>query len=135
MAVNSMGMLEACVQSFEETFQILIVPYIVRQQDKLITTEAAHQIIFPRAGLEALGNRDQKVIPSVMAEIVIHILEVIQIDEEQRRIHPARYDVLNRVGKLGKDERAIRRASQWIMGSLVDKFDIHDLPFEHDGHV
>ena len=70
-----------------------------------------------------------------MAEIVIHILEVIQIDEEQRRIHPAGYDVLNRVGKLGEDERAIRRAGQWIMGGLVDKFDIHDLPFEHDGHV
>ena len=54
-----------------------------KHNDELIATDARHGIHASHTALQALRDFDQQLVADRMAECVVHLLEVIEIDEHQ----------------------------------------------------
>jgi hypothetical protein len=54
------------------------------QNGKLVSAQPSNRVGRPGAGEEPLGRRDEQTVTLGVAQAVVHLLEVIQIQEEHR---------------------------------------------------
>ena len=55
-----------------------------QQRRELVAADAAEDVRPPQTGAEALGDSDQQAIPDVMAEAVVDVLEVVEVEQQHR---------------------------------------------------
>ena len=63
-----------------------------REYQKLIAAEPADRVLGPHRALQRGTDGHQQRIARMMAEAVVHRLEAVEVDEEQRHRHPRRID-------------------------------------------
>ena len=73
----------------------------------------------PDGGTNALGNRDEELVPCCVTEAVVHGLEVVEIDEEDGDEVRATDAALERVRDALREERAVRETRQRVVKGLV----------------
>ena len=80
---------DAIRKSFEDAAHYFVgVPHIVdlgEHDHELVTAEACHRIRFPNTGNEAGRDLLEELIAGCVAQRVVHELELVEVDEDQRR--------------------------------------------------
>ena len=61
-----------------------------QEQRELVAAEARHRIPRAETGPEALGDLDEHGIPHVVAQGLVHVLEPVEVDQQQADARPAR---------------------------------------------
>ncbi|MNS72154.1 hypothetical protein D3C72_1055550 [compost metagenome] len=89
--VEAEGLVETADQVFHHATHMVLgllahTAQVLHQHHKLVTAKARHHVTAANTGDQALAYFAQQAIPLLVAQRVIQILEIIQIDEQQRRI-------------------------------------------------
>lgn len=63
----------------------LLVAHAPAQDGELVTAEARHDIAVPDRLAQPLGHLEQELVAGLVAERVVDLLEVVEVQEEQRR--------------------------------------------------
>ena len=62
---------------------------ITTQSDrKFLATQPGNNVVRPQIGLEQFSELDESGIAGIMAVVVIHLLEVVEIENQQRVLRP-----------------------------------------------
>lgn len=114
----------SCIGNFtaHPLSQRLAVTRSGHDEKKLLAAPATDQILFADHGLEDAGCFDQNIIARGVPPAVIHLLEVIDIDQQDRKFT---LDPLCS-GKLLLEER-LGRAPVWDAGQHVYGGDFHQV--------
>ena len=56
------------------------------QDDELVTAEPGDGVRLAQGAGEAGGDRAEQIVPDLVSQVVVHVLEAVQIDEEQRHV-------------------------------------------------
>ena len=91
-----------------------------RQHDhELIPALPRHRVFIAHHRLQAMRNLDQQPVPYLVTERVVHILEVIQVQVQQRELMAAALRQCKGLAEPGREHRAVGQARQRIE---VDQF-------------
>lgn len=88
-------------------------------QGELVATEPCDQIALSLGGLDAARGFDQQFVADRMAEIVIHLFEVIEIDEQQANFAATRLCCHQDVRELLIEHGSIGKAGQRVVQRLM----------------
>ena len=58
---------------------------VLLEHDELVAAEPRHEILGPQHLAQPLGDRAQQLVAAGMAERVVDLLELVEVDEQQRR--------------------------------------------------
>ena len=58
---------------------------VLLEHHELVAAEAGHEIFRPQHGAQAIGDGAEQVVAARMAQRVVDLLELIEVDEQQRR--------------------------------------------------
>ena len=91
----------------------------LQQHRELVAAQAGRGVGRAQAALEPPGGRDQQLVAGGVAEAVVDVLEVVQVDEQDGQVALARagQGVLDPLGEQG----AVGQAGQPVVEGLVDE--------------
>ena len=106
------------------------------QHQELIAPPARHHVGAALGVAQALGHGHQQLVARRVPQGVVHVLEVVQIDEEQRHLLPLCLGLGHRPGKALHEVRAIGQAGERVVqglevGPLFGAFDGADVRLAH----
>ena len=52
---------------------------------ELVASDPAHHVLAPHAAVQPLCHHPQELVPSGVPQLVVHVLEVVEVDEDHRR--------------------------------------------------
>ena len=58
---------------------------VLLEHHELVAAEARHEILRPQHVAQAIGDRAQELVAAGMAERIVDLLELVEVDEQQRR--------------------------------------------------
>ena len=95
----------------------LLVAGVFEQDRELVTAQARQQV--PGAHLPAQpgAHLDQKLVPGVVAQAVVDLLELVKVQHQQRPAPPGRLDQPRR--GVGVQPTPVGQAGQGVMGGVV----------------
>ena len=110
---------------------------VLLEHDEFVAAEPRHEILGPQHRAQAVGDRAQQLVAAGMAQRVVDLLELVEIDEQQRRkLLGALLDrqqaadfvaEIDPVGKLGEFVVACQMADAGFrVLALGNVFDQHD---------
>jgi hypothetical protein len=91
----------------------------VDQDHELVAAHSTNSVRVAQRALHAVGHRDQQVVAGLVAERVIDILEIVEIDVQRRAPRPAASISRQQLFDPVHDERAVGQARQRIVHGLV----------------
>ena len=104
---------------------------VLDEDRELVAAEPGHEVALADEALDPLGHRDEERVAGAVAERVVHDLEVVEVEEEDRR------DLVLRVGVLPGAEHALEgqlehaavgRAGQRVaLGEVLDVLEQHGI--------
>ena len=98
------------------------------QDDELVTTQAAHGVAGPQHPFEPLRHRLQEPVPGLVAEGVVDVLEVVQVDEQRgHRQVPPPGPGQHLVGPV-EDQRAVGEPGEGVVDGGVGQALLGVLP-------
>src|SRR5690554_2829234 len=99
--------------------RIAATAHIVQQHGKLIPAQTEQHILFAQAQLQPLGRLLQQLVTHQVTKAVIHILEVVQINHQQRRNSRVTAIVLNAMLQLGEQHLPVGQPGQRVVQRLI----------------
>src|SRR5215218_11144111 len=97
----------------------MLVGYSLQKDSKLIAPEARYGIALSQGLPRPLRNLLQQQIAGSMAERVVHVLEVVEVDEQDREALSVPLCITHRLPCARREQSAIRQASQHIVVGQV----------------
>jgi hypothetical protein len=101
-----------------------LVGGLFQQDRELVAAETGHGVLGPVTVSQRLGHRDQELVTGGVAEPVVDVIEVVQVDEQQRHggglAEAAGQGMLDPVG----EQSAVGQPGQAVVEGLV--FEIAD---------
>ncbi len=117
---------------------VLVRLDVLLEHDELVAAEPRHEILGPQHLAQPLGDRAEQLVAAGMTERVVDLLELVEIDEQQRRelIGAVRqleqaFDLvaeIDPVGQLGQFVEARQMADLGFGGAALG-----DVLHQHDG--
>src|SRR5690606_24022895 len=102
-----------------------------QEHAELLAAEPGHQVEFVNIRLDQIGDQLESLIADVVAEPVVHCLELIHVKDQQGAFAAAR--ILVETIQIGFYKRrkgpAIEAVRQWIGGGYGEKFAMGDRQF------
>jgi hypothetical protein len=91
-----------------------------QEHDELVAGEARHDVVRACAPVQTSGHLAQKLVPSGVAHRVVHVLEAVDVDEEEARGSGAGgVDRRQRRAQALLEVRAVRKARQRVVEGEV----------------
>jgi len=115
------GFRETLEQPGTQLSDVVLIAQAADHHDELVAADARNQIVGANALPESFGHAHQYLVASGVAHRIVHGLEAIEIDVQQREL---RIGAVQRV-QLGREvflqAAAVGQAGQWVMlGKIVD---------------
>lgn len=119
-AIEVKQLAEIAEQLFPDTLGLLAGTHGIHAQafehhHELIPAKTRHGVILAHPGLQALGNLLQEQIAQGMPPAVIQLLEVVQIDKQQRPQLAAALAGGQRLAKAVEQQAAVRQPGQHVV--------------------
>src|SRR3984893_17564613 len=89
---------------------VLVRIDVLLEHDELVAAEPRHEILGPQHLAQSLGDRAEQLVAAGMTQGVVDLLELVEIDEQQRR---------ELIGAVRQLERAIASRKLTRLGSSV----------------
>ena len=89
---------------------------VVQQHGELVAAQARREVARLQRAAQAPGDRLQQLVADRMAERVVDRLEVVEVEEEDRVVAPARGEQL---AELIEEQRAVGEPGQRVVEGLV----------------
>ncbi len=111
---------------------------ILDQDGELVAAQPGHGVGGAGAGAEPLGGQHQQLVALAVAEAVVDLLEVVEVEEEHGDRVPLPLRELERVIHAVAEEGAIGQAGERVVEGLVQQLLLEALPLgdvagvEHD---
>ena len=105
-----------------------LVGIVLQQDPELVAADPRYRVARPTLELQALGGRDQQLVPSVVPEAVVDRLEAIQVQQEDRRSAARARGTRERVIDAVAEDRAVRQPGERIVERLVRQLLLEELP-------
>ena len=85
MIVDLVAFAQAVDDAAGKARRILVRLDVLLEHDEFVAAEASDEILRPQHFAQAVGDRAQQLVAAGMAERVVDLLELVEIDEQQRR--------------------------------------------------
>ncbi len=116
----------------------LVAPHVLDQDAELVPAEPRHGVRGPTAGQEPLRRGDEQPVALGVAKAVVHLLEVVEVEEQHRDVPALPARERQRVADPVAEERAVGEPGQRVVEGLVQELLLEALAFadvadvEHD---
>ena len=85
------------------------------QHGELVAAEARHDVALAQPVVQHHGHRRQHAVAGAVAEVVVHPLEVVQVEQEQRAAHPVAAAVRDVAVQLLLEAAPVEQAGQRVV--------------------
>ena len=120
---------------FEQCIQILMDIKMAHQEDKLVATQTSENVFLSDEMPKSFRDLDEKAVTDLVAEVIVHILESIEIEKEEGGIGVTRIGLRDCFLKLLKEERPVHGPSERVVNGAVLELHGGDLPLRHDREI
>src|SRR5689334_16467617 len=86
MIVDLVALAQMIDDAARETGGVLGAPDVLLEHHELVAAEAGDEILRTQHLAQPLGNRAEQLVAAGMAERVVDLLELVEVDEQQRRL-------------------------------------------------
>ena len=113
--------------------RVLGPSYLGQDQGELITSKPRHGIAGAHAGVEPAGDFDQEPVPSRVAEHIVDVLEVVEVEQQQPGSPIMALGLSQSMLQAVVEQRPVGQAGQRIVegeitGALLDPRAFGDVP-------
>ena len=106
-------------QAVRDAHRRLHVGRVAQEHGELVATETGRHVRGSQDRMEAIPDGDQQRVTRGVAEAVVDQLEVVQVDEQHDRHHPARVGRFETRGDDLGEQRSVGQAGQRVVRGLV----------------
>ena len=92
---------------------------IVDQDDELVTTHPADRVGIAQRARQPRGNGDEQPVAGLVAEGVVDVLEVVEVDEQRRPCRPVALAAGEELLDAVHDQRPVRQVGQRVVQRLM----------------
>ncbi len=96
------------------------VPHVLAHDDELVTSQAAHGVLGPHSGPQALADADEHLVAGGMAEGVIDHLEPVEVHEQHADAGVLAAGAGDRLSQPLEHQRAVGQAGERVVVGPVD---------------
>jgi hypothetical protein len=111
--------MEALDESFGDRDRRRVVRDVAHQDAELVSTEAGHQVFVPERPGEARTDGGEQLVPHMVAERVVDLLEVVEVHQHHGEAAAVRRRVLDRVPELHPEQEPVGQTGQMVVERLV----------------
>ena len=99
---------------------------VLQQHAELVAADARDEVVAAHAGAQARGDHLQQRVADVVAERVVHLLEVVEVEEQQRRGLLVAPRVRHRLARALGEHRAVGQPGERVV--VREEFQALQLP-------
>ena len=97
----------------------MLVDAAVAQHHELVTADAGDDVGRPSGVGHPIGHLGQQRVADVVAGVVVDVLQLVEIEEQQRDVAARAADALERVGGVAQQQDAVGQSGQAVVGGLT----------------
>ena len=116
----------------------VFVTQSVAQHDELVPANACDEVGRSRGGCDALGDGGDQLVAHAVADRVVDVLELVEVDEQHGHAALGGHAALERFAQLAHEQYAIRQSGECVVRGLAAEFVLQLLGLGHvasDGGV
>ena len=104
---------------------------LLQEDRELVAAESRHRVGHPGARAEPLGRGDEQPVAHLVAQAVVHLLEVVEVEEQHRQRVPVAAGERQRMADPVAEERPVGEPGERVVERLVDQLLLQPLPLAH----
>ena len=100
----------------------MFVDRAVAQHDEFVAADTGHHVGGSGGVHQTAGHLHQQRVAHIVAGVVVGVLQLVEVEEQQRDLAAAAAYPLDRVGSVAQQQHAVGEAGEPVVGGLVQQF-------------
>ena len=112
---DAVGLAELVQQLLRHRRGLARLGDVLQQHAELVAADARDEVVAAHAGAQARGDHLQQAVADLVAEAVVDLLEVVQVEEQERRGLVVAPGVRHRLARALGEHRAVGQAGERVV--------------------
>ena len=116
---------QSLAHTFSEIECSMLFDGAIAQHHELVATDTGDHIGGPRRVHHALRHLSQQGIAHVVAGVVVHVLQLVEVEEQQGHLPTGAPHALEFVGCVAQQQHAVGQACERVVSGLMQQLTLH----------